>query len=620
MTDMTIEQTLMRSFKVKGGLTQGGRINDTSQRKWTLGAAYMQDVCQKVEEFAGIITGTSEQHIDSRQSRVSRDNSNAEKLSVWFNTHDPFPETKYFMSISTGVVGSEIVNCHRAFEIGMEMMKKINGSTYDSLSFKRKDKILALAAINSSLNIHSVSVAVNPLLLFQRISLSKQSDEDLKNVLNYELSPFPLSLFTEEGMRKGTKSSFYTSFAPLSDTPQFGTKRLDVIDGGFLLHRVIWDSHSNFGTTCKKYVTYVRRRFAKDIVVVFDGYAEDPHFAGTKESERLRRARKQQSSDIIFDENTVPTVSQEKFLSNGKNKARFINMLMKHLQLSDVTVEQAFEDADTLIVKTAIENASLYDSVTIIGEDIDLLVLLTGLGQETPNVFLRKPGKGKTQEALYSAKSFKHSSIIDHIFLLHVFTGCDTTSAIYNIGKTKLINILEKNDGLREVLGMFKKMKLDIDVLTAAGEKIFFLLFGGTGEVSLNSLRYKQFVKLVNKTKFNLSSLPPTAAAAKQHTFHAYHQVQTWLDIHKDPEEWGWRRTPVGLQPIMTTQDPAPPTILESISCKCKRKCGAACGCRKAGLKCSVICKHCSGESCTNIAQLQVLQDDDDCDEFPPVD
>jgi len=82
MTDMTIEQTLMRSFKVKGGLIQGGRMNDVSQRKWTTGATYMQDVCQEVEEFAGIITGTSEQHVDSRQSRVARDNSDAEKLSI----------------------------------------------------------------------------------------------------------------------------------------------------------------------------------------------------------------------------------------------------------------------------------------------------------------------------------------------------------------------------------------------------------------------------------------------------------------------------------------------------------------------------------------------------------
>ncbi|TGZ53780.1 hypothetical protein DBV15_10326 [Temnothorax longispinosus] len=106
-------------------------------------------------------------------------------------------------------------------------------------------------------------------------------------------------------------------------------------------------------------------------------------------------------------------------------------------------------------------------------EVIDEIQFLTGLGQETSNVFFRKSRKGRTREALYSANSFKHVSVIDHIFLLHAFTGCDTTSAIYNIGKTKLINILEKNDGLREVLYMFKKTKLDIDVLTAAREKIF---------------------------------------------------------------------------------------------------------------------------------------------------
>lgn len=193
MTDMTIEQTLTRSFKVKSGLTQGGRMNDVSQRKWTTGATYMQDVCQEVEEFARIITGTSEQHVDSRQSRVAHDNSDAEKLSIWFAAHDPFPETRNLLFISTGVVGSEIINCHRAFEIGMKMTKKINGSTYDSLPFKRKDKVLALAAMNSSLKMNSVSITVNPLLLFQRIFLSKRRvTKTLKifSLTNSRRSPF----------------------------------------------------------------------------------------------------------------------------------------------------------------------------------------------------------------------------------------------------------------------------------------------------------------------------------------------------------------------------------------------------------------------------------------------
>ncbi|KAF2897352.1 hypothetical protein ILUMI_08824, partial [Ignelater luminosus] len=42
-----------------------------------------------------------------------------------------------------------------------------------------------------------------------------------------------------------------------------------------------------------------------------------------------------------------------------------------------------------------------------------------------------------------------------------------------------------------------------------------------------------------------------------------------------------------------TTLPPAPQTVLRHISCKCKRDCQRACGCRKADLNCSVICINC---------------------------
>lgn len=59
------------------------------------------------------------------------------------------------------------------------------------------------------------------------------------------------------------------------------------------------------------------------------------------------------------------------------------------------------------------------------------------------------------------------------------------------------------------------------------------------------------------------------------------------------------------LVPIRSTRDPAPHALLQLISCKCKTKCRAACGCRKAGLKCSTICQHCSGQNCDNVANVR---------------
>ncbi|KMQ82018.1 hypothetical protein RF55_24476, partial [Lasius niger] len=57
----------------------------------------------------------------------------------------------------------------------------------------------------------------------------------------------------------------------------------------------------------------------------------------------------------------------------------------------------------------------------------------------------------------------------------------------------------------------------------------------------------------------------------------------------------------------MVTRDAAPQQNLRMISCGCTKDCGNACSCRKAGLKCSSVCRHCSGASCDNIPDVAVV-------------
>lgn len=54
----------------------------------------------------------------------------------------------------------------------------------------------------------------------------------------YELVPFSLSLFTEEGMHKDSKLISYSSFIPLTSDTILGMKRVNLINGGCLLHEV----------------------------------------------------------------------------------------------------------------------------------------------------------------------------------------------------------------------------------------------------------------------------------------------------------------------------------------------------------------------------------------------
>lgn len=211
------------------------------------------------------------------------------------------------------------------------------------------------------------------------------------------------------------------------------------------------------------------------MVIVFDGYPDNITLAGTKTAERLRRTTTGRSADIIFNETTILTdISKEKFLANKNNKSRFVTMLKKNLEDSGFSVKQAWEDADVEIVQTAVEISSRYDSVVIVGEDIDFLVIQTSLQKQYSNIYFKKPGKGSTAMAPYSSKSFKHEKkIVEHILFLHAFSGCDTTSAVFNAGKAKLISVLKKNMHLPEPLKVYYKRKSPNTIILFQQDVIF---------------------------------------------------------------------------------------------------------------------------------------------------
>ncbi|GBN88067.1 hypothetical protein AVEN_236172-1 [Araneus ventricosus] len=101
-----------------------------------------------------------------------------------------------------------------------------------------------------------------------------------------------------------------------------------IIDGGYLLHRVIWNRGSTFSSICDKFVTYNHTKNKATALVIFDGHPENETIGGAKCAERNRRTRKQMSSEAMFDEAMIRTVYQEKILTNPKNKDRLISIPM----------------------------------------------------------------------------------------------------------------------------------------------------------------------------------------------------------------------------------------------------------------------------------------------------
>lgn len=98
----------------------------------------------------------------------------------------------------------------------------------------------------------------------------------------------------------------------------------------------------------------------------------------------------------IFDASmTITKDHQQNFLSNDKNKSRFICQLSKKMREQGLTVHQTPDDAETQIINTAILLSAFTSYVAVVGEDANLIVLLTALTPEDRNIFFLSKVKVK---------------------------------------------------------------------------------------------------------------------------------------------------------------------------------------------------------------------------------
>ena len=204
---------------------------------WILGTTTTCQICNAMEEFAGLNTYTSEQHVDWRDSRRKPDMEDVQKLTEWFAGHQPFPKMEQLLSLSSGLVATREINCHNAYEVSTSTTQSIKGLSFENVKLKKANTVLTLASIANSKVMKLKKKQFDPFSLFYQICISMNTVDDLQYFLQYELALCPLSLFADcDEMLKNQKATLYSIF-----TPEKNMKIKNqhyVIDGGFLLHRV----------------------------------------------------------------------------------------------------------------------------------------------------------------------------------------------------------------------------------------------------------------------------------------------------------------------------------------------------------------------------------------------
>ncbi|KAG1714479.1 hypothetical protein GQR58_001251 [Nymphon striatum] len=338
-----------------------------------------------------------------------------------------------------------------------------------------------------------------------------------------------------------------------------------VLDGS---SKVQWTKGSTYGAIADCYVDFTLRNYGM-ATVVFDGYHDEP---SVKDSTHQRRQQKNHPK-VSFTPTTVFTGKKEEFLSQGSNKQGLINMISDRLREKGCKVMNAEGDADYDIVQAAIA-LSEYKTTALIGEDTDLLILLLHhMDSHKKTLYFRSDKKSKEQR-VYNINTLKEclgQQLCSQLLFIHAFTGCDTTSRVFGMGKKPFFQKVAKGDEqLKSCPLAFTKPGQTVDTIEQHGNQSMVLLFSGKQTDYLASLRHSVFKKkVVSASSFVAPArLPPAASATKLHSLRAYYQIMTWLGLKSnlDATDWGWKIEDNQFAPVMTAKNPAPDNLLKIVA------------------------------------------------------
>ena len=250
-----------------------------------------------------------------------------------------------------------------------------------------------------------------------------------------------------------------------------------------------------------------------DVAVVFDRYDKEDSI---KAMERNRRGGGEiLSSHIISGTRTVPNYKQ--FLKSSGNKASiaaFISIyveekaksrlpsrksiilsggykdgqMAKHITQNDIVeLNHLFstqEEAGTRVILPAVDFRDAASRIIIRADDTDILVLLlfySAKGSLAPEVYMHTGHASKiiTRERFIPVHTIAEK-LGERFCLclpaLHSLTGCDTTSAIYKIGKRTAYKTLQKNEEKSEALSTVGEMSIEEAVEIA--RTLLLLMYG----------------------------------------------------------------------------------------------------------------------------------------------
>lgn len=626
--DMTIEQTINRQAKSKGGIV-GFSQNVAAYHKWCITRHKRAGLVAVLLEETGL-DSKDDSHKDNQMSQMKLTEKNVKRVVHSFESFtNPFDIVGYdkLISLSSGVEATEDVtkDILSIEKEGKELYKNfvqtrlIDKSESFHAPIKRNKK-KTFAHLQSTVKVktskkNEVKITAQRNLFGQLLMLSQDNDLDIQKVMEYPLGPVPWALATPDGMPIKTNKAVLMQKLEDESALQIPAKERDhvhIIDGNALFH-TLTNLPETFGELA--YNIFCALPKVAKVHFLTDNYKEH----SIKSLERMRRGESQVF--IVRGSSTKLPREWRSFLRNDDNKKHFIQFLLNEWQqdayaklllnrevifacdnqcfvlstadgeTTDVRLLQdlssSHEEADTLLILHSIYADQAMDStntdIIIRSPDTDVFLLLIAFCQKYTHPLYFDTGMGNKRKMIHIQTLCQkiEQDVQDSILGLHAFTGCDVNSAFVQKGKSKPLNILIKNPEFASVFKELGSSTTVSDELLAKLEKFVCQLYGKPSYSSTNKLRHdlvrqKYIVKgqgvLSSIQGFDISLLPPCRAALKFHSLRANYQTLIWkqADIAEpdlpDPEDHGWKKDANGVLGIHWCSDFVPQQLADILS------------------------------------------------------
>jgi hypothetical protein len=654
-TDQALEH-VNKIGKISGGLVGITRV-DTARERWCLTYNVRARLSEDTRKMFGLESESdSRMHVEAGPSRIKRDEEDVLKIEGILKEFQVLDRVgPELMCISTSDVANEnvkedLLNAHKR---GTEAVSKfISERLRANPSVPLSDKLIKFKSktLSSQMkkrnklksNQLQKAVRVDSSLL-RRLVIASTSGRhvDLHSLLNYELSPVPLSLFDVEGnMRSCDKAVLSHILVGEHGTaviygPQEQNETCCILDGMAIVQTIGKPKNfRSFGDYADVFSELVLKHFSYDVMrvdLVFDNYKDESikcmtrkHRAGN-ECKLIRR--------VIEGRNVPVPLNWETFINMSENKRDLTSFLSEELmskartcltQRKRLVIAGGFknidhvatsnevdctrliadhEEADTRMVLHAHDAALQGFKRTLVhSRDTDVLVLLVHFFPQLSSELWMISGTAKQRNCIpvHTVHNSLPPEVTVNLPAYHALTGCDSTSQFAGRGKRTTWKTYISVPALLIGLGA---AELTETILTNVEQFVATLYSPGSSEKSVDTLRVAMFGKKPPEM------IPPTSDALNLHIQRSHFQAMVWRNalVPKptlpDPKSCGWQiGSNGGFIPIAMTKDAVPHSHSALVKCMCKGKdrCNRkSCSCSAIAERCTFTCS-CSGYVCCN--------------------